>query len=299
MAFSTCMSKKEIAAETEGNDSILALISNARALETKLKPLHTKKRKPRKGDWLDQRIELGQTYARYVRGNPTQPTESRNKIYFRAIGDFNETEMEIINGVVEYIERFYHLEVKVLPAYHDSIVPAKSRRINKYTKKEQLHTGFILRKLMKKEVPEDAAAYIAFTKIDLYPFKKANYVFGQATLKKRVGVWSIARYGDPSESEEAFNLCLERTCKVASHELGHMFSMWHCIYYECNMNGSMNLDESDRQPPYLCPVCMSKVHSAMGTDHIDRARGLLEFWQKNGHQKWIKHYESTIEKLKE
>ena len=43
--------------------------------------------------------------------------------------------------------------------------------------------------------------------------------------------------GEKFESEEdAYNLVLMRVIKDALHELGHVFGLMHCIYYECNMN---------------------------------------------------------------
>ncbi len=53
-----------------------------------------------------------------------------------------------------------------------------------------------------------------------------------------MGVWSIYRNGDPRQGDDAFRLCLRRTIKTATHETGHMFSMYHCTLFECNMCGS-------------------------------------------------------------
>src|SRR3712207_7363776 len=43
-----------------------------------------------------------------------------------------------------------------------------------------------------------------------------------------------------------FKLTLLRTLKIAAHETGHMFSVRHCTKYECVMNGSNHLGETDR-----------------------------------------------------
>ena len=48
------------------------------------------------------------------------------------------------------------------------------------------------------------------------------------------------------------------------HEIGHMFGIKHCIYYDCAMNGSNSYDESLGQSRYLCPVCLRKLSTAIG-----------------------------------
>ncbi len=101
---------------------------------------------------------------------------------------------------------------------------------------------------------------IALTTSDLWPGKGWNFVFGQARLRERVGVWSLYRNGDPDESEGAFRLCLLRTIKTATHETGHMFSLRHCTKYECNMCESNNSEESDRSPMRAKRLVMVALH---------------------------------------
>ena len=44
------------------------------------------------------------------------------------------------------------------------------------------------------------------------------------------------------------------------HEIGHMFGLAHCIYYECTMNGSNGSFELDYVPNRtLCPICLAKL----------------------------------------
>lgn len=52
---------------------------------------------------------------------------------------------------------------------------------------------------------------------------------------------------------------LRRAMKVSAHELIHTFGVHHCIYYECLMNGSNHLDETDARPVELCPVDLRKM----------------------------------------
>src|SRR5690606_22427518 len=109
----------------------------------------------------------------------------------------------------------------------------------------QILSGYVIDRLLAPRLPPDAAAYVSFTASDLWPGDGWNFVFGQASLRDRVGVWSVARYGDPAGGAAAFRQVLRRTLKVAVHETGHMFSMRHCTAYQCVMNGVNNQDESD------------------------------------------------------
>jgi archaemetzincin len=56
---------------------------------------------------------------------------------------------------------------------------------------------------------------------------------------------------------------LERTAKVALHELGHLFSLVHCEDSHCVMHFSGQVDALDKIPPYFCKYCnaaLSKIH---------------------------------------
>ena len=65
-------------------------------------------------------------------------------------------------------------------------------------------------------------------------------------------------------------LLLRRSCKVLAHETSHMFGLAHCTYFNCLMNGSNHLVESDRRPLHLCPVCLRKLQWSIGFDVLKR-----------------------------
>jgi archaemetzincin len=124
-------------------------------------------------------------------------------------------------------------------------------------------------------------ATIAIVTCDLWP-GDLNWVFGQASMKDRVGVWSLYRNGDPRVNEESFRLCLRRTLKTAAHETGHMLGIPHCARWECCMNGSRSREENDRQSLEFCPECQPKIWWSCGADPAKRCQALVEFCEREG-----------------
>ena len=262
-----------------------------------LRPLHRKLGKPAPGDWLDRHKEPGQTFDQYLRCRPTLPRGKRTVLYIQPLGEFTATQRRIITLTAEFMGRYFNLTVKTHKDLPLSIIPAKARRTHPTWGDKQILSTYVLDGVLRPRLPADAAAYIAFTTSDLWPGRGWNFVFGQASLARRVGVWSIYRNGDPDKNEAAFRLCLLRTMKTATHETGHMFSMMHCTAYECNMCGSNHRAESDRRSIALCPECMPKVCWAARAEPIERFRKLAAFCRDNGLKPEAKFYDKSLRKL--
>ena len=263
----------------------------------KLRPLHQKLGKPRPGDWLVRHKEPGQTFGQYLRCRPVRPVGKRRVLYIQPLGEFNKTQRKVVSLTADFMGRFFNLPVKVRKDLPLSIIPPKARRTHPTWGDKQILSTYVLDKVLVPRLPDDAAAYIAFTTSDLWPGEGWNFVFGQASLVRRVGVWSIYRNGNPDAGKRQFRLCLLRTIKTAVHETGHMFSMLHCTAYECVMCGSNNRSESDRRPLWLCPECMAKVCWVTRTDPIRRYRELSEFCKKHGLKDENEFYEKSIRAL--
>lgn len=253
---------------------------------------------PNPGDWLYEHPESGQTYTDFINSNPNKPDSKRNKIYLQPSGDFPEDASPSLGKLKEYVSAFFSLEVRLLLPL--DIKDAKlTTRINPYTKKNQILTTDILN-LLKRNLPVDAFCLMAITMEDLYPQQTWNFVFGQASFRERVGVYSFARY-DPAfygkeRGKDYKKLILWRSCKVLAHEIGHQFGIEHCIYYHCVMNGSNHLQESDARPQHLCPVDLRKLYYSTGFDLEERYKKLQNFHEEYGFEKeanWVK------ERLKE
>jgi len=272
-------------------------IQQIEAAMERIRPLHTKLGRPKPGDWLDRHDEPGQTFRQYVACDPVRPTRQRRTIYVQPLGDFSKTQRKIITLTAEFMGLYFGLPVKIKEDLPLSIVPKKARRAHPSWGDKQILSTYVLDDVLKPRLPKDAVAYIAFTTSDLWPGQGWNFVFGQASLRARVGVWSIYRNGDPDESAAALRLCLLRTMKTATHETGHMFSMKHCTACECNLCGSNHREESDRRPIACCPECVAKLWWVTGADPVARYRKLAAFCKEQGLRPEQKFYEKSIEAL--
>ncbi len=240
--------------------------------------------KPGPNDWLANHPEAGQTFKQFVSSRPNRPDRRRSKIYLQPLGNLDENEGPSLNQLRRFTAAFFMMEVVVLPPSDRTQHRITSRR-NPYTGQIQLLTTDIL-SLLAARLPEDAFALLGITMSDLYPDPSWNFVFGQASPRDRVGVYSFARY-DPRFYGEALpadsrKLMLRRSCKVLAHEAGHMFGIDHCVWYRCLMNGSNHLAESDGRPLHLCPVDLRKLQWSIGFDVVERYRRLRDFQRQAG-----------------
>lgn len=239
---------------------------------------------PQPGDWLAIHPEPGQTFSEYIKLNPPKPSSARCKIYLQPLGNFDPYKSPSLKILKDYGSIYFCLATEILPLLNLESFPITSRQ-NPYTGKKQILTDDILN-LFLNRMPHDAFSLLAITMEDLYPEPSWNFVFGQASLSQRVGVFSFARY-DPAfygfpRQKDYHQVLLKRSCKVLVHELGHMFYLAHCIYFRCVMNGSNHLRESDDRPLHLCPVCLRKLHFSIGFDMEKRYENLLLFYHQQG-----------------
>ena len=264
---------------------------------SQLKELHEPLASPKPGEWLWHHEEPGQTFAEYQASRPVRATGQRRVLYIQPIGEFTGTQQKILNRTTEYMHLYFGLRVKRRPTLSLDVIPEKARRVHPSWGMDQVLSTYVLDQVLIPRVPRDAVAVLALTTSDLWPGEGWNFVFGQASLQSRVGVWSVYRNGDPDADDDAFRLCLRRTLKTATHETGHMFSMLHCTVYECNMCGSNHRAESDRHPLWLCPVCLAKLTWATGVEPIDRYRRLAAFCNENGLKEEAEFFRRSIRVL--
>jgi archaemetzincin len=262
-----------------------------------LKPLHQPLAMPAVGDWLAEHRESGQSFREYCGAKPVRPTERRRFIRIQPIGTFSPKQWEIIKLTADYMERFFGVTTNMLPKRGTGSIPDTARR--QRFGGEQLLTSYLRERVLKPSRRGDVLACVGFTSNDLWPGRGWNFVYGEASLRDRVGVWSIARNGNPDTSPEEFALCLRRTLKTGVHETAHILTMRHCVAYECVMNGSNHRRESDRAPLFLCPNCLAKLCWNTSQEPAARYRRLLAFYKEHKLEAEEQRCEALLAKLEQ
>ncbi len=251
-------------------------------LEDRLHQLVEPLGKPRQGDWLAENKENGQTFRQYLSANPVRRDDILTTIHLCLVGDFDIPQQKIIDLTQEYLGIFFDVPIQFRRRVPLADIPARARRKHPKWGVKQVLSSFILCEVLEPDLPENALAYLGFTARDLWPGKGWNFVFGQANLRSRVGVWSIHRNGWPGKGDEAFRLCLRRTLLIAAHETGHVLTMQHCTAHRCLMNGCNSQEERDRTPLYPCHVCLRKLCWNLQVEPRPYLRRLAAFCEEHG-----------------
>ena len=112
----------------------------------------------------------------------------------------------------------------------------------------------MLRALLERPAT-DGGRLLGVTERDLF-VPVLSFVYGQAQLRGRVAVISLARlrpefHGLRPDPE----VLARRAVKEAVHEIGHTFGLVHCLDRRCPMALSLGLDDLDFKTAAPCANC--------------------------------------------
>ena len=87
-----------------------------------------------------------------------------------------------------------------------------------------------------------------------------NYVYGQAVQGGSHALVSLYRLNRNADgSTPSASLVFERAAKLALHELGHLFNLYHCNEPKCIMHFSGIIEDLNKIPFYLCGDCARRL----------------------------------------
>jgi archaemetzincin len=87
-----------------------------------------------------------------------------------------------------------------------------------------------------------------------------NYVYGQAVQGGSLALISLFRLNRNADgSTPNTSLVFERAAKLALHELGHLFNLFHCNEAKCIMHFSGVIEDLNKIPFYLCRDCTRRL----------------------------------------
>jgi archaemetzincin len=188
--------------------------------------------------------------------------------YIQPLGTLDKADQRTVEETARLLEHWFGSPVKTLAPLSVAELPPSARQGT------QLLTGFLLNQVLLPKRPSDAIAVLGVTTEDLTPGAGWSFVFGQASLSEKVGVWSLARLKDRNGDQARTRL---RLFKLATHETGHMYGIEHCLVARCGMNGSNSIMETDRGPLAFCPECAAKLWHATGREPAKWFRELETF----------------------
>jgi len=248
---------------------------------------------PKSGDWLASFREKPETLNQFkekIKAFARKSNEQRNTIRIQPLESLDDAKSKLAETLMSFTEAFFQSNVEQNSPIEFNKIMASS--VPRRDDNSQFDCdGLLSDEIIPPPGPRDLlVAGILFSK-DLY-HGKLNFVFGVGSSSKRKGVYSFVRFGSEQEARTNPSLYLKRCLRLMAHELGHIFHLQHCIYYRCLMNGSNSLEESDRRPLHLCPLCEDKLEAALKVYnpgfylkkyHAD----LLQFFAKAGLQEEV------------
>lgn len=171
---------------------------------------------------------------------------SRKKII--AVQPLGGVSSDVLNIVAENLDSIYQIQTETLPKQS---IPDEA-----HDPRRGQHNCYSILKFLNKLKPEHAVKIIGVTDVDLF-IPILTYVFGEAELGGEATIISTYRLAKGSDGEPLpLNQVVERTKKIAVHELAHTFRLPHCKEDGCLMGSFPALKNIDDMEIQFCRYCL-------------------------------------------
>jgi archaemetzincin len=236
------------------------------------------------GSWRSEIDEPPETLERYRDSTRIFPTPARYAIVLQPLESLEAERRQQVEAMREFVEAFFQLPTRIaepldVDSHARKLKLTRFIRADRYKTRTQYDAGKILDDFLFPRLPDEAAIYVGITDLDL--FYDNCGVFGLASLQGRVAVCSQYNFAGKCQRSGEINPAeLRDLCRLLSHEIGHTFSLGHCVFYRCAMNGCNSPLESATTPLYYCPVCRDKLALNNAIDKAKRLSALEKFYTK-------------------
>ncbi len=160
----------------------------------------------------------------------------------------------VVKSIGAHVQAYLEVQADILPPLAQPEYAFDQSRI-------QYDAGSILKALDLGSLREYDKV-IGVLDVDLF-VPILTHVFGEAKQGGRSALVSIHRLRDDLDANHPPTaLLLERAAKVALHEAGHLFNLFHCMDEKCLMGFSGSLSDLDLRPLYFCRYCHTFLRDA-------------------------------------
>jgi archaemetzincin len=237
----------------------------------------------RPDSWLVRSPERGQSLGQYRSASSVRPAPGNLRV--GVLSSLSAAEQSLMPLVAEFSGLFFQRNSKVVETID---VPKAALETRRGDGRGQLDARVLLAGL-PDDCTRDGGACLWLTGEDLY-ISGLQYVFGLAQYQRRQGVVSLhrtlrapAKEGLAQGALSSRIDSLRRLLKVAVHELGHPFSLQHCVHFRhCLMAGTSSVRENDEGRLALCPLDHEKLRQRLGFEPTRRFLELADFADREG-----------------
>jgi archaemetzincin len=160
---------------------------------------------------------------------------------------FGEVPELALKIIAAHISGYFNLSADILPPLENPEFALDERRL-------QYNAALIIKEFESKS-SIDYEKVVGVLNQDLF-VPIFTHVYGEARQGGKFALVSLFRLNkNPDGSSPPSSLYYERAAKVALHELGHLFNLFHCEEKQCLMHYSGGLEDLDASPFYLCRYC--------------------------------------------
>ena len=154
------------------------------------------------------------------------------------------------DSIAAHLLGYLELEAEILPGLEH---PAYA-----FDRKRQQYNAAVIISSLESGPFHGHSKIIGVLDIDLF-IPIFTHTFGEAVQGGRFALASLYRLKHNRDgSEAAPSVMLERLAKVALHEAGHLFNLFHCSDERCLMHFSGNIQDLDMSPFCFCRYCSAR-----------------------------------------